>query len=469
MRLSVISALALTAACGASQPPPPPVTEAPVETAPAEVSTIVVPIRSTLAPLLPQIEAQVLKGVESKGYENMPKDPYAVRYRIARDPIALNMQGSGLHATTTVHYALEGCRITKKPFSDQTTLFPCLSCGFDEPMREAFIALDARLEWDETWRLRTRTKARPVEFGNRCTVTFLGLDITDWKLAPVVNQQLQQAAKTIDANTPKLTNIRPGAQQIWSSLQTPSEIAQRTWLVMEPLDIALAPITGSGLQVLSALSLRTRTRIVFGDRPQIAAKPLPPLHAARDASAGVRVPFDIELSWEQASRLLTESFGGKRYENVALESLRLMPGKGDKIVVEAAIDYRGGALKKYHGLVYLEGTPRFDAAKSALALDNLEYSLDPKRHNPFVRIGDRLAHEALRARLAQTARWSLAPQIALVKTEIERATSRALAPGIIMRGRVASIEPSALIARAEGIVIRVVATGEASVDVASWR
>src|SRR5207247_1787556 len=127
------------------------------------------------------------------------------------------------------------------------------------------------------------------------------------------------------------------------------------------------------------------------------------LHAARDAAAGVRVPFDVELSWEEASRLLTESFGGKRYQNVALESLRLMPGKDGKIVVEASVDYRGGGLKKYHGLVYLEGMPRFDAEKSALALDNLEYSLDPKRHNPFVRIGDRLAHEALRARLAAPA------------------------------------------------------------------
>jgi len=441
-----------------------------VETAPPEVSTIVVPIHSTLAPLLPIVESQVLKTGESKGYENVPKQPYMVRYKIARDPIAVNMVASGLHTTTTIHYSLEGCRITRKPFSDETTLFPCISCGFDEPMRDAYVALDSHVEWDENWRLRTRTTARPIEFGsNRCQVTFLNLDIGDWKLAPLINEQLQQVAKTIDANTPKLTNIRPVAQQIWSSLATPSEIAPRTWLVMEPLDIALAPINGRGLQVESALSLRTRTRIVFGDRPSAPVKPLPPLRPARDAVAGVRIPFDIELSWDQASRLLTENFGGKRYQNVALESLRLLPGKEGKIVVEASIDYRGGALKKYHGLVYLEGTPRFDATKSALVLDNLEYSLDPKRHNPFVRIGDRLAHDALRARLAETAQWSLAPQIGLIKGEIERATSRPLAPGITMHGRVASIEPEALLARTEGITIRVVATGEAGIDVASWR
>jgi hypothetical protein len=456
--------------CCSSQQPPPPIPEATTETASPEVSTSVVPIHATLAPLLPQIESQVSKSVESKGYENVPRQPYAVRYRIARDPIALNMQGTGgLHVTTTVHYSLEGCRITQKPFSNETTLFPCISCGFDEPMRDAFVALDAHVDWDENWRLRTRTKARPIEFGNRCNVTFLNLDITDWKLAPAVNEQLQQVAKTIDANTPKLTPLRPIAQQIWTSLQTPSEIAPRTWLVMEPVDVGLAPITGSGLNVTSALSLKTRTRIVVGERPQLAAKPLPPLRVARDASTGVRIPFDVELPWDEASRLITKNFGGKRYENVAVESLRLLPGAEGKIVVEASIDYRAGALKKYHGLVYLEGMPRFDAATSTLGVESLEYTLDPKRHNPFVRIGNRLAHEALRARLAQSAKWSIAEQIAAVKTEIERGTTRTLAPGVTMRARVASIEPVSVVARAAGLTIRVVATGEARIDVSSWR
>jgi len=451
-----------------SPAPQPAVAPTTVESAQPEISTIVIPIRTTLAPLLPAIDAQVPKTVASKGYENLPNQPYSIRYRIARDPIALNMAGGGLHVTTTVRYAIEGCRITTKPFSKETTLFPCLSCGFNEPMREAWISLDTHFDWDEQWRLRTKTTARPIEFSNRCTVTFANIDISDWKIAPQVNAQLQQVAKTIDANTPKLTGIRPNAQQIWSALQTPSEIAPRMWLVIEPVDVGLTPITGSGLNVTSALSLRARTRIVVGERPQLAAKPLPPLHVARDASAGVRVPFDVELTWDEASRLLTESFGGKSYDNVHIDSLRLAPGADGKVRVEAQIDYRGGGLKKYHGLVLLDGTPRFDVATNALALDAVDYALDPHRHNPFLRIGDRVAHDALRQRLAQTARWSLAAQIADVRRAIETATTRPLAPGITMHGRVASIEPESIRLRPEGLVIRIVTTGEAAVDASSW-
>ena len=92
-------------------------------------------------------------------------------------------------------------------------MWPCISCGFGEPMREAWISLSSHLDWDANWRLRSTTRAQPVDFSsNRCQVTFANIDITDWKIAPIVNEQLRQAVKTIDANTPKLTNIRPIAR-----------------------------------------------------------------------------------------------------------------------------------------------------------------------------------------------------------------------------------------------------------------
>jgi len=283
-----------------------------------------------------------------------------------------------------------------------------------------------------------------------------------------VNAQLQQVARTIDATTPKLTSIRPNAQQIWTALQVPTEVAPRMWLVIEPADVALTPITGAGLNIVSALSLRAKTRIVIGERPQVAPKPLPPLHVAREVSTGVRVPFNIELTCDEASRLLTENFGGRTYEHVKVESLRLAPGNDGKVRVEAQIDYRDGGLKKYHGLVMLDGTPRFDAAAGALVLDALDYALDPHRHNVFLRIGDHVAHDSLRQRLTQSTRWSLAPQIADVRRAIEAATTRPLAPGIAMHCRVATIEPQAITVKPEGLVLRIVATGDASIDVNSW-
>ena len=127
---------------------------------PSEISTITIPIRTTLAPLLPQLESQVPKSMQKlDDYELDPSKGYGLKYRVTRDPIALNMAGTGLHATVTVRYQLQGCRRTTKPFSHETTMWPCLSCGFDEPMREAFIAIDSHLEWDASWRIRSSSSS----------------------------------------------------------------------------------------------------------------------------------------------------------------------------------------------------------------------------------------------------------------------------------------------------------------------
>ena len=325
--------------------------------------------------------------------------------------------------------------------------------------------IDSHLWWDANWRLASRTSARPAEFPNGCPVTFAGINIADWKIAPIVNAQLQQVVKTIDANTPKLTDIRAQAQQVWSSLQAPQEIAPRTWLVMEPDDVAMAPVTGAGLNVSSAIVLRARTRVVVGDRPIIATKGLPPLRTVSSAASGIRVPFNVELPYDEASRLLTENFGKRKYQSLAIDTIRLLPGSDGKLGVEVNVDYHASAFRKYRGLVQLEGTPQFDAATRTVSLKDLDYALDPKRRSVFLRIADRLAHDTLRKNLAEGARWSIAPQIATIRGEIEKALARPLAPGVILHGRVDDITPIAIGLHADALAIEVVATGSADVEI----
>lgn len=440
---------------------------------PAELSTIVIPIRTSLAPLLPQLEAQVPIRLEKLDqYELDPQKQFGMKYRVVRDPIALNVIGSGIHAMTTVHYSLEGCRRTQKPFTQEIVMWPCISCGFGEPMRAAWISLSSHLDWDANWRLRSTTRAQPVDFSsNRCQVTFANIDITDWRIAPIVNDQLRAAVQTIDANTPKLTNIRPIAEQVWSSLQAPVLIAPRTWLVMDPADVALGPISGSGLSLTSMLTLRARTRVVVGERPPVTPRPLPALRVAQAPNGGIRVPFDIEVPYDEANRLMMENFANRTYDGVAVRSIRISasPAADGRVSIEIDVNYHASFLRHYAGLVYLEATPVFDPATRTLTLQNLDYSLDPHRRNPFLRIADRVAHDQLRATLANAAHWSVAPQIDALRNEIARAVTRPLAPGVMMRGRVDAIEPGTVVLDPNGILLHVLATGSAEVEISAMQ
>lgn len=441
---------------------------APPAAPPPEISTIVVPIRASLAPLLPLIESQVPVRLDSgTKYELDPQQRFGVRYRVERAPLALTIVGSGLHAETTVRYAIEACRRTWNPLTRSYAMWPCVSCGFGEEPREARIRLHATAGWDPQWRLRTRTVALPAEFPRPCEVTMLDIDITRWRIAPLVDEQLAQLARSIDAEAPKLTSIRPVAQQVWTALQSPVEVAPRAWFLLEPAEVALGPIRGSGLEAASTLSLRARTSLVVGDRPVVQPKPLPPLAMAGPAEHGLRVAVDILVPYEEASRLMTAEFGGRTYtiagRTLRVGSLKIAGARGGRIVIEAEIDYRGGALKTYRGPLRLEGTPLFDAQTSSVALADLDYEIDRRRHNPFLRAADRIAHESVRERLAASARWPVAESLARVRAEVERGINRPLSGGATLRGRVDALVPSSITPQEATLHMRVLATGSAEI------
>lgn len=386
-----------------------------------------------------------------------------VRYEVARAPIHLEMVGAGLHASTTMKYAMEACR----------GRFPCISCGFGEARRVVDVRLHSTLEWDPSWRLRSVTSPLPVHYAKRCQVTWLGIDITRRFVAPVVEDQLHETARTIDRNTPALTSIRPRAEQIWAALQAPVELAPRTWLVLEPYDVALTPISGKGSMITTTLLLRAQTRVMVGEKPVVQPRPLPALKTGPVKTGPgsqppiVRVPLDLQLPYDEASRLATSDYAGKTYKvngrPLTVETIRLLPAPNGRVLVEARIDYRGGALRNYRGLIFLEGTPRYDPATTSIVVPDLDYSLDPKRRGFFSRIAERAAHVSIRQRLRESARFDLAPRFAGLREDVTRGLTRTLGPGVQLRGRADAIVPANVTALEQVISVHVIATGRAEV------
>jgi hypothetical protein len=426
--------------------PPPPA---------APVSVITVPIRASLAPIAAAIE----KGIETRFAGKGSERGIDVRYEVARDPLQLKMIGAGLHTSTTVKYAMEACR----------GRFPCVSCGFNEARRVADITLQTKLDWDPAWRLRSATRLLPVHYAKPCEVTWLDIDITRRFVAPVVEQQLQQAARIIDEQTPKQTNIRPRAQQIWDSLQQPVELGERTWLVLEPNDLALSPISGSGANITSTLTLHAKTRVVVGEKPADGRKPLPALRVANAVPDVLRVPVDVEVAYDDLSRIITRNYANKTIQvgdkPLKIESVRFMPGSGGRVLIEAQIDYRGGGLKNYRGKIHLQGTPAFRTTQ--IEFPDLDYTLDRRDRGFFAGLLERAAHESIREKIRNAVRFDLRPRLDEARAEITQALNRKLAEGVVMRGRAETIEPQSITAGATAITVRVLATGSAELDLVS--
>ncbi|HEX6159162.1 MAG TPA: DUF4403 family protein, partial [Thermoanaerobaculia bacterium] len=261
-------------------------------------------------------------------------------------------------------------------------------------------------------------------------------------------------------------NLRPQAQQIWSELQKPVELAPRTWLVLDPIDVALTPLAGSGIVVTSTLSLRANTRVILGDKPAAGAKPLPALKVASAVPSGVRVPLDLEIPYSEATRIASAELGGKTFKvggrDLKIDSIAVAPGQSGKLRISASIDYRGGVLRNYRGIVHLDATPVFDPATQSIHFPDLEYAL-ADRGSVFRRLGERAVHDTLRARLRENIRFPLAEQLARLRNEVTRALTRPLGNGVMLRGKADLIQPVSVTPR-DRIVVHVIATGSAAVE-----
>ena len=416
-------------------------------------STIAVPIETTLAPLLPQIEAKIPK----KFTDTVRETGSTVKYDVVRDSIALKMAGTTLQTTTVARYGLEACPLRLR----------CLTCGVSEAKRAAVITLQSKFTWDQDWRLRSTTTAQPAEFPDRCQVSILNIDITNQFIAPVVNDQLRSIALTIDQNAPSLTNLKPMAQQIWTALQAPVEIAPRTWLVFQPSAVALSPPRGEGLRVASTLSIDAQTRVTVGAKPQTRAVPLPALRNAEPVGTALVVPFDLHLPYAEASALANSQFARKSYKlsggALRIDSIELAAAAKGRIRVTAIIDYNAGSMRRYDGPIVLEGVPRYDPATSMVTIPDLDYTLETKNRSVFFRAAERIAHDEIRNQLRTVAKRSLARELGEVRRQITGAINRTLAPGVTLRGRVDSVHPRMVTPQSDAMILGVELRGTASI------
>ena len=85
--------------------------------------------------------------------------------------------------------------------------------------------------------------------------------------------------------------------------------------------------------------------------------------------------------------------------------------------------------------------------------------------DPFLRAANRMAHDNVRAQLRAGARWPIGDSVNVMRREIERGMTRRLASNVMLRGKVDSIQPVAVITRPEGFTTRAVAVGSAAVEV----
>ena len=218
-----------------------------------------------------------------------------VRGYLGREPIRGLILNNRLELRTTIHYQLDA----NTPFGQLG------SCGRpDNPRRRADVFLEGELVVDPTWVVRLENAHTRVTARDECVMG---------AVPPIRTNRTQEAIAALDrvlgalpgkANTRLESLVRPAAASMWSALQTPIQVDDRTWVSLQPERFVTTLPEGSGESLRMRLALHARPRVFVGDTaPSANQTPLPSLEVG-ESQPQFRIAPHILVSIDEIEREL---------------------------------------------------------------------------------------------------------------------------------------------------------------------
>ena len=180
----------------------------------------------------------------------------------------------------------------------------------------------------------------------------------------MIDGQLPRLRQQFDSIVPAVADLRPAADSLWRTMQRPFAIdsASTVWFAMSPDGVSLAPLVGNGDAANTALVITAHPRIVVGAQPPAERKPLPSLTLAA-RPAGIHVPLEIEMPFDDLSRRATAPLSGEvAGKGITVGDINVW-GFGDTVVVK--VDVAG----KISGALLLLGRIGYDPRRPVLISD----------------------------------------------------------------------------------------------------
>jgi hypothetical protein len=299
--------------------------------------------------------------------------------------------------------------------------------------------MSADIDLTREWTLQSSSRVdRIVPFSSdvrdRCRITIVRVDITE-RLVGAARDLLQKNTRNIDAAIANL-DVHSQFQEWWDVLQSPIELTDSVWLLLNPIAVRKGAAGGSGLLLRVGVGLSAAPRIVIGERPVIVPVPLPPLDTGT-VHQGLHILVEGVVDYDVASEVLTDQLGGRILEGagqqIRIRRVELSGIGGGKLALRVEFD---GSVR---GSMYLVGTPRFDPKTNQVYVPDLDFDVasEDLRVRGLAWLGKERALSFLRER----ARFPIGDPIQIGQRYLVEGLNRNLSDDVRLSGEVISVVP----------------------------
>lgn len=378
MRLPVGFLLLLIAvsSCRNIDPIAPEETIKAIPTVPQPTSQIVIPLEIALDGYYELADKQVPK--EFKGGEH-PCEGVSFDYFFNRNPLELNADNNKVTVDVTGKYwiKMSYCVECTDIFSEKPAcILPRIpfSCGIGEPMRRMHLQYSSSFALTKDYGITTQTKLTKLEALDPCTVTVFQFDATE-QLITEVRKSLTDLAKDIDKQTSSI-NFKKEAQEAWTQAGETFRVPGYGYIHLNPQRIALVEPqvrqnTLYTTMLVDALPVFNHSSV------QTPQKPLPPLEILESVPSDTfQLYVDFNLNYDSLSTTIQQFAGGQKLilqkKEVIFDSVSVTGASANELLIK--VKFSG----EKSGILYLRGTPLFNAETETIELQHVDFDLQTK-------------------------------------------------------------------------------------------
>lgn len=293
---------------------------------------------------------------------------------------------------------------------------------------------------DPNWQLQTQTEA-DIRIDNPMKLQALGYTLD---FGPMVQDQIKKLLipkinALIDEQTSKAYDLKGQAKKWYADFTEPIKITDSpapVWAVLNPTSLSIAPAVSLDSRNLQlGLGMKANVRTAMGLKPEKTAPAgLPALKttAAQPAQFTLNLPIMIQvdaLKEMARKQMVGQSFDMSKKRKVKITGMDLW-GQGSQVVVK--LDFTS---KKTQGILYLIGTPVYDAQTNMLEVKELDMTADT--NNAIANKAAWLADKLFIGKLEQQLRYDAGKELDSAKQQLQQQLSNMkLDGGLTLKGKI---------------------------------
>jgi hypothetical protein len=216
-------------------------------------------------------------------------------------------------------------------------------------------------------------------------LNFLSKDLYSW-----VDQKIHEIGE--NAQKPRgIVSIKSplsGVPNLWDAMQDPIFIDKNIWLLIRPEALSsgvIEPDKKNPFTWKMVLEMTAHPILLFGEKPKIVKRILPPLSAYKSGPSGFHAVSNTSISFKEANRILADPkdglvnypIRGSGSYHLRVRGVRLY-GSGGEVIAETKIQYNpliNLSGKPSQMTIYFRGVPHYDPQNELFYLKRLNFDV----------------------------------------------------------------------------------------------